>query len=372
MRYTRILLLVLLFFHFVVNVSAQKKKTEEENLLLQTTPTNGIVYALPRTVLIIDVSIQKTTFVPGPYASYAEKYLGIKQVKSTPEEKYQMFAIDINTMPEPDPDAIFRSMNHAASITLNSDGIIRGIMVPGETSFPQMNGAHQLFNNKVELAFTDLSSDDYYEMSVDPATSAERIIFKTNEQKAREAADYLIRLRKKRAYTILDPSDVVPEDGKGYEVFLQEAARLEKAYTELFAGKTEQSIQHHQFIFVPEKEIKNELLFRYSDEKGILPKSDISGKPVMISLQSIPNVSKNIQNILKVNQETPGQSGIYYRVPVTAELSISDGLFNLYSGRLTLPQFGELVPVPEHLLNGQYVITYQIETGTIKEIKAKN
>ncbi|MBN2807101.1 MAG: DUF4831 family protein [Prolixibacteraceae bacterium] len=371
MRNTGILLIIFLLITCSTEVFGQKKKSDEESILLnQPQQFDGIVYALPRTTLVIEVKAQKTTFVPGPYAAYADKYLGIKQVKTVPEEKWQLISMDINTLTEPDPEAIYKSMNQAAAIALNSEGIIAGIMVPGQTSEPLLTGFHQLKQKATDLIYTDLSSDEFYELTVNPENGTEALVLKSTEQKAREAADYLIRLRKKRAYTILDPSDVVPEDGKGYEIFLKEAEKLENEYTRLFTGTLEQHSQHHRFIFVPEKkEVKNELLFRFSEEKGVLPKTDISGKPVMISLLSIPNTLKNIQAVSKTAQPDAGQSGVFYRVPVVAELNISDGLNTLYHGQLTLPQFGEVLPVPEHLLNGQYAVSYQIETGAIKEIK---
>jgi hypothetical protein len=371
MRYTRILLILFIFVTYSADVFGQKKKSDEESNLLNL-PENidGIVYSLPRTLLVIDVKAQKNTFVPGPYAAYADKYLGIKQVKTTPNENWQLISLELNTITEPDPEAIYKSMNHAASIALNSEGIITGIMVPGFATDPILTGHHQLARKESELVYTDLSSDEFYESTVNPETGTEAIVQKNIEQKAREAADYLIRLRKKRAYTILDPSDVVPEDGKGYEIFLKEAEKLEEEYTRLFIGTMKQNTQHHRFIFVPEKkEVKNELLFRFSEEKGVLPKADISGKPVMISIQSTQDALKNIQSVSKSDQPNAGQSGIFYRVPIMAELSITDGLNSLYTGRLTIPQFGEVVPVPEQLLNGQFAVSYQITTGAIKEIR---
>lgn len=368
---TRILLIISLALLFTLDAQGQKKKTEEEsNLLVPTEVPEGIVYALPRSVLIIEVKTQRNSFIPGPYAAYADKYLGIKQVKTSAEERWQLISMEVQSFTEPDPEAIFKSMNHAAPLALNSDGIITGILAGSGASGALQSGFHQLSSELPEVVYTDLSSDDFYEITVNSETGTELMSFKSTEQKAREAADYLIRLRKKRAFTILDPSDVVPEDGTGYGIFLKEAEKLEKTYTSLFTGKTVQSTQVHRFIYVPDKkEVKNDIIFRFSDEKGVLPKTDISGKPVMISIQSTPGIVKNIQNIPKKERTNTVSSGMYYRIPVVAELNISDGLNPLYTGRITLPQLGEVFPVPEHLLNGQFSISYHTTTGAIQEIK---
>lgn len=350
----------------------EKKKTDEElALMVQPDYNDGIIYVLPRVGFNLTVEVQKTTFIPGPYSQYAAKYLGINNAKSNEEVKWKMTSIVVNTFSEPDPNAYFKALNKVASqVALLQNGIITGIQSEGVLNENKVNGNNQIVNDINKTDFTDLSSDDFYSTTVNAETGAESMTLKTQEEKAREAADFLIRLRKKRAYTILDPSDVVPEDGKGYEAFLKEAHRLEKEYVGLFAGKTVQTKHQFRFIYVPEKDdVKNELLFRFSEEKGVLPKTDFSGKPVMLAISADQNANKSINELIKTNQSNTGISGVYYRIPVMADFSISDGITTLYSGRTSIPQFGIVAPFPETLLNGNYSIRFQPETGAILEVK---
>ena len=46
-------------------------------------PTGYVTYSLPQTVLSLEVEAVRETFYAGPYAKYAEKYLGIKQAASS-------------------------------------------------------------------------------------------------------------------------------------------------------------------------------------------------------------------------------------------------------------------------------------------------
>ena len=59
--------------------------------------------------------------------------------------------------------------------------------------------------------------------------------------------------------------------------------------------------------------------------------------------------------LLNANNPNAGESGIYYRIPVSADISISDGINQLYYGRALLPQFGVLAPLPENLLKGDHI-----------------
>ncbi|MFA9390901.1 MAG: DUF4831 family protein [Prolixibacteraceae bacterium] len=371
MRINNSILLLSLFILIPAISFSQKKKSDEE---MAMTPepiyVEGIVYSLPRTGFNIKVNTEKRTFVPGPYAAYAEKYLGIKNSKTTPETSWVITGVQVEPFTEPDPNAVFKTMNVMASqISQLSNGIITGIHAEGQIQPIVLFGTDEISKQETAVNFTDLSSDDYYLTAVNPETGIEKTSFKTTEDKAREAADFLIRLRKKRTFTILTASDVVPEDGKGYEVFVKEAQRLEKEYIMLFTGKTSKNKHQFSFNFVPEgNDVKNEILFRFSEEKGIVSKSDISGKPIMISCIKDSGFSKTVGQLKKSDYTKAGKSGVYYRIPSLVELSISDGLATLYSGRATLPQFGAVAPLPENLLDGNFVIQFDPESGTLLKI----
>lgn len=365
-------LLIICFLLIVPQFSySQKKKTDEE-VATATEPVfvEGIVYALPRTGLSIHVKAQKASFVPGPYAAYAEKYLGLKNVNTSAGTSWKISSIKVNTFSEADPNAVFKTASlPMAQISVLSNGVIAGIKTDGIMEPNQIVEDDAIVDSPSLPEFTDLSSDEYYITAVNPETGAESISYKNMEDKAREAADYIFRLRKKRSFTILSPSDVVPEDGKGYEVFVNEAQRLEKEYISLFTGKSVQSEHEFSFTFVPEgNDLKNEIIFRFSEDKGVVSKSDISGKPVMISITGDAGYLKTLNQLKKSDNPKAGKSGIYYRIPVMADLSITDGLTTLYSGRTELPQFGVVAPMPESLLDGNQSIKYNITSGTILQI----
>lgn len=374
MRKTYIITTLLTLFlasTLVASPKDDKKKTDETLVTDAPTYVEGVVYALPRAGFVIHVNAQKTTSLPGPYNQYAEKYLGLKDVIANEKTSWKITSIKVDVFSEADPNSIFKAMDTvAAQLSTNSSGVISGVKTKGNCDNLSIIGNDFINNDKsTDNQFTDLSSDDFYELIVDPTTGAESMVLKSTETKAREAADYLIRLRKKRAYHIISASDVVPEDGKGYEAFIEEAKRLEKEYISLFAGKQISSNAEYSFVFVPgETDVKNDVLFRFSEEKGILPKTDISGKPILLSIDKESEAFKAISQLKKSDNPDAGKSGIYYRVPVGASLKITDGINTLYSGTTTIPQFGATIPLPEDLLDGDYKIEFNTQSGTIKSI----
>jgi hypothetical protein len=352
----------------------KEKKNDDKNQGMPPNTAEGVVYALPRTGLSIHVKLIKESFRPGPYSLYAQKYLGYSDVKVTASDTWQIVGVQVQPFGEADPGAVYKTFGTVASlVSLLPDGTLAGIntgiLINGET----LKGKDFIDNSEIPaIVFPDQSSDDQYDLEIFSGTGEEMVKVKSNEIKAREAADYLFRLRKKRAFTILNPSDGVPEDGKGYEVFVQQVEKLENEYVSLFLGKSFKSEQEFTFNYIPGNEnLKNEVLFRFSEEKGILPKNDISGKPISIEMSKDQIQYSSIENICQQTTPNSGRSGLFYRIPVNATFTISEGINALYSGRIAVAQFGLITPVPELLIREDCSLNFDPVTGNLKSVYTK-
>jgi hypothetical protein len=157
------------------------------------------------------------------------------------------------------------------------------------------------YNELPSIIFPDCSSDEYYDIEINTSTGEETTTFKTEEVKAREAADYLFKIRQKRAFISNSTNDDLPKDGESFRAFVKKSEKSESEYLALFLGKIFTSEQEFEFYFFPGAEsIKNEVLFRFSEDRGVLPKSDISGKPVMLEMIKDQKVFAQIKNISTV------------------------------------------------------------------------
>jgi hypothetical protein len=376
MRIINLVILISVIFYSCAqaNVPKSDRRGDDEQVNRRPYYEEGVVYSLPRNGLKIIVDVEKSTFIPGPYAAYAKKYLGIANVDNNKKSTWQIKAVRAEMFSEPDPDAVFETNDSiVGAVSLLSTGIIKGINVEGDDSEVVLNGIETFISGAVyDQVFTDLSSDNFYELLVDPQTGAEDFNIKSTEVKAREAADYIMRLRQKRAYTILAPSDVVPEDGVAFKVLVEEIKRIEQEYVALFAGKT--FINKHQmcFHFIPEGgNVKNEVLFRFSESAGIVPVSNVSGKPVLINITKDAESSRKAAVLKESNNPNSGESGLFYRFPVNASIEITDGIITFFKGRTTFSQMGAIAPFPANLINESTKIQYNTQTGTIKSVSNK-
>ncbi|HEX7585807.1 MAG TPA: DUF4831 family protein, partial [Prolixibacteraceae bacterium] len=107
------------------------------------------------------------------------------------------------------------------------------------------------------------------------------------------------------------------------------------------------------------------------EDRGVLPKSDLSGRPIVIEVNKSENLaSKQIGLSTSENPET-GKSGLYYRMPGMAEIRILDGSTQLAGARAPIAQFGTTAPIPENLLDGNHRLEFYPNTGAVKSIQEK-
>ena len=59
--------------------------------------TEQYLYALPQTVLKVEVAYQEIRHIPGPFREYAEKYLGITEVIRQNSSQWQI--LDVKLLP---------------------------------------------------------------------------------------------------------------------------------------------------------------------------------------------------------------------------------------------------------------------------------
>jgi hypothetical protein len=193
-----------------------------------------------------------------------------------------------------------------------------------------------------------------------------------DEDKAVEAAKRILECRNTRFHIAAGLMDEFHPDGKAYEVSIKELERIEKNYLTLFTGRTTYEKQKVGFNFVPASSSeKGEVVFRFSEESGVLPASDLSGKPVMLRVEPDKALVSKFSGLASSSNPDAGSSGIYYRMPVIANVNLIYELNTVATTRVILPQFGKAAPIPEELLFGDYSIEIHPETGAVKSVLRK-
>lgn len=368
MKYLVLLLALLIA---IPSVGQRKKKDDEEGL---PTYVEGVTYALPRTGLRINVHAVREKFEPGPYAAFAEQLLGIKDAKTRPSTTWKIAEVSISTFSEPDPEQVYKAMGYGAFlINLAPDGCLAGINSTAPSGLVKdivSNKTAQLPDINDGFSFAYFSDTPFYIPG--DSTNNFRPTKVSVEQKAAEAANRILNARLNQYELASLRIDGEYPDGKAYEVSLEELKRTEANYIQLFVGRSTVKNETFSFDYVPAGNPKNaEVVFRVSDENGIVSPSDLSGKPVMIEFEQENTL--NTKYSAKVGSENPnaGAAGVYYRMPGLATVKISYEMRTLATARATIAQFGVVAPLPDELLDGVYSVQFHPETGAIRSIQEK-
>lgn len=356
-----------------IPVFGQRKKKEDE-IVVEPTFVEGVVYALPLTGVRVYVTAEKENFTPGPFSAYAEQLLGIKNARNKPDINWNIKALKIVTFAQPDPGELHKAMgSEAFLLNLTADGCLAGInRTPDKNEPPRVVTNNML--HKVEkddgFSFDNFTDTPFY--TEGDSTNGFQPVRVNVAQKAAEAAKRILDSRLVRYDMVAGLMDEFHPDGKAYDESLKELKRIEKNYLSLFIGRTTYDEESFSFDFIPSKNSgKGEVIFRISKEKGIVPASDLSGKPVLIEFEREQNVNKKLAALSKSENPNAGESGLFYRVPVTAKINIIQGLNIIASAQAAIAQFGVVAPLPDELLSGEYAVEIHPETGAIKSISKK-
>lgn len=367
-------LFIVLAFLIVIPAFGQRRKKEEGEAV--PSYTEGVMYALPRTGVRISVKAVKVNFKPGPYAVYARQLLGIEDAGETPSVRWQMQNVTLESFTEPDPEQVYKAMGEGAfSVSLTQEGCLAGINT--EVNVPAL--MHVETNHYTDppekedgFSFANFNDSPLYTPG-DSANNFRPVRIK-DEKKAVESASRILECRLTRFHMVAGLMDEFHPDGMAYEVSLKELDRIEQNYLSLFVGRTTYDTVTYRFSMIPSSSTlgNGEVVFRFSEQNGVLPPSDLTGKPVMMKVEPREKLSGKYAELAASENPYAGESGVYYRMPGVGDVSVISDLKTVASARMVLPQFGKTAPIPEYLLMGEYTIKFHPETGAVQSIHPKS
>ena len=193
---------------------------------LNLTKKEGVFYSLPRTVIRIDVNIDRIENYKGPYSEYALKYLGLKNVVMVNSVEYKITGMTVTTSQQPDPDQYYflelagklSKDEKAGLLSFTESGLILGTIPeridtvakeekiinkeePGLATekdvFPEVfkYSADVNFFEKVDTIIRKVNIDT---MTLERQYLKRTVIEKSPEQKAKEASDYIVKIKDNR------------------------------------------------------------------------------------------------------------------------------------------------------------------------------
>jgi len=359
---------------FLISSCTANKKVAESNLLILPLSDTvkvidgSIVYALPRTVLSVNVEMEHTIYLPGPYAAYALEMLGLRDAILNESESWNITGLTVNSNEEADPSEYFiihsNTLFQTNVLSLKKEGLILDLNPDAYAGNNALVNADESGDQRFK--FSDMGSDEYYQMHSD--TAYRRVVVDSTfiripyivenkkrlslAQMAEKAARRLMEMREGKHLILTGEANVFPQS----EAPINEMNRLEKEYTELFTGKSLTEIRRYSFQIIPEKEMSGKpvQIFQFSEATGPL-KSGASGG-IMVTAEFNPEQkTKDLTLITKNPSSQPATvyDKLFYRIPDLVNMKIYLGKEVLLNSRHMVYQFGEVVQLPANYIIGK-------------------
>lgn len=321
-------------------------------------PQGSIVYSLPQTTIHLSVQARCEQFTAGPYAKYAKKYLGWEAPVEN-STRYTLSKIELTPLLEADPHHFYQiNLSALRSVDLSMLRITStGLIVLADTyesakdkwRFPDPDADIPLSDAGIIENLSDETTTLYRSVvksgKVEPIPVKQTyMVEKPLEKRAEEAAAMIFALRDKRMNIITGNTDAT-FSGEAMTAAIEEMRRLEAQYLTLFMGKSTSSTQQLSFDVIPDGSRAKQVYvaFRLSSTEGLLPASDMSGRPIVLELEyeTLPGEQPRMQE---------GDPKVlvlfYYRSPAIMKLSLNDGARLLLQTRMPVYQLGNLLNFP--------------------------
>jgi hypothetical protein len=347
----------------------------------------GVYYALPRTVIKVNLTVNKTEYYAGPYAAYAGKYLDLENVSTNDYNEYLITEVSLDSGSEPDPEqfyfaefddktikessAMLFSLSEAGLVTGLNSSLLKEDIKQNISKFVDKENVYAgLFNYSAETNLYERADTVVKKVVVDTVTVEKKYldrkwVEKSTEQKAVEAANMVTKLRENR-FNLLTGYQEVAFDAGTMAYMDKQLKTLEDEYLSLFIGITIKKTLHYTFTVLPDPEYDYAVIpvFVFSERSGIKDVTAAGGEKINLKIE----LSDPLANLMAANESRDksykGDKGFCYRVPITAKVSIDISGDLKATGSYQLAQFGSVTYLPTTISSVQFFP----ETGSLKNV----
>lgn len=341
---------------FIGTISATLAQTS----VLPYTPgvtAEGVVYYLPQTELSITITATCTTKTPGELNAYAGRYLKINDAIKEKQTSWVIDDIKVTPFGAPDTTKVYsiplKKGTIAPLVSLTRSGLILSINTNAEEKpLPQDPGTNKTTTNA-------LNSKNYLSQEILYAGSASKM--------AELTANEIYDLRESRTELSKGEADNMPKDGEQLKLMIQQLNLQEEALLQLFTGTEEKTTKSFTITYKPAKSVKKEILFRFSDQLGVVDKDNLAGEPVYIDVTDQHSVPSEQPNPKKKKTD---EQAVRYNVASDAAVKIYSRATKYCDFVSPVAQFGKVEILSNELFNKRTStqVLFNQETGTLKQV----
>lgn len=277
---------------------AQNKKSNEAEI-------NGS-YITPTTAVVVEIVIRRDVIIKGPYARYATDLLGV----IAPLNDKKTYTIE------------------AVKISGNRVGTHSSVAKKDGKQTSGFKKGNQVIGNK------------FLDMGITPVYS-ETTGQKNIKAMANDAAAAIFKIRSRR-FDLVTGESSENIFGAGLKAAIDEMARIEREYTELFVGKHLVEYLTYQYEIVPEKGKINYVICRFDPLQGIIDDLNITGNPIVLTTiaenKAVTNIGQQKKKSSNSNNKVMIADIVRCKVTLGEEL--------LSERRLPIFQFGVIGEKP--------------------------
>lgn len=311
----------------------------------------GVVYSLPKTQIELEIKANKVNYTPGEFSKYADRYLRLTNVSADPEEYWELTSVKVKSVGVPNSEATYfvklKDKTVAPLMELTEDGIVKTINVPYSKSGLDKKTA------PVPAVLQKQANPREF-------LTEEILMANSTAKMAELVAKEIYNIRESKNALLRGQADNMPSDGAQLKIMLDNLNIQEEAMTQMFSGTRNKEERTFTVRLTPDKELNNEIAFRFSKKLGVVANNDLAGTPFYISVKDLKTV-KIPQEDAKKKKEL---DGIAYNVPGQAMVTLTDGKKKIYEGELPITQFGVIEYLAPVLFNKNATIKVYFDPNT--------
>lgn len=320
---------------------------------------DGVCYYLPRTAFRVTIEAEKTITRPGDLHRYAERYLRMSEVSSAERVQWNITNIKLEPYGVADVRKVYsiklKGRTVAPLVGLSADGVLLSINTDAEEEvlpeLPKGTPAPALPNPRSYMTKDMLAAGSTAKLA---------------ELVAQEIYD----IRESRDELIRGEADNTPKDGAQLKLMLDRLDQQASILESLFRGTTQTSTEVFSMVYAPTEETDRMILFRFSEQLGIVGADDLAGDPVYVSCQCTEKLPVNMMDVAADKKKNKMQQGVYYNVPVRTQIRVFTPEKEYVKTEQPMGQFGKTEILSNTLFDKKTTtkVTFFQRTGGVKDV----